>query len=106
MVYLAFFKAFDVLCRGLLRARLVLSGLKKWTLRWVGSWPDDQAQISSVIQSPPRSRSLLESLSDQHLDQHCWTSLLSPCTLGSQPGRGLGYGLSCPFRRSTCRDRA
>ena len=66
-----FCKAFHMVSRGVLIARLVLSGLKKWTLRWVGSWLDDQAQILSVVQSPPCSQLLAASLSDQHLGQHC-----------------------------------
>lgn len=60
-------KTFDKVSHSLLTASLLAAGLKKWNMWWVGSWLNDESQISSMVQSPPGSHLLVASLSDQPL---------------------------------------
>ena len=56
-------------------ARLVLSGMSKWMILWVGSHQDIQILISSVVQSSPCSHLQMTYLSNQNLTQYCWIYL-------------------------------
>lgn len=60
VVYLDFSDAFDTVSCSILAAKLVRSGLNKWTIRWVEIWLDRWAQ-RVVIGSTKSSWQLITS---------------------------------------------
>ncbi|CAM4653151.1 unnamed protein product [Lepidochelys kempii] len=60
LIYLDFSKAFDMVSHSILASQLKKYGLDEWTIRWIESWLDRQAQ-RAVINSLMSSWQLISS---------------------------------------------